>query len=744
MRYTSFLRPLILIGLCAVPFISFIVAGGGGVPSLFFPFITGKNFAFRILVEVLFLAYIVLALKEPKYRPRSSVLMWTALAFAVWMGLATLFSVDMVKSFWSNFERMDGYITVLHAVVFFIIAGAMLSADKWWDIFFRATVAAGVLQGIYALMQLTGVLTISSQSGARVDTSFGNAIYVAVFMLFNIFITLYLLIRDRRLPAMQAVYGIALVLEFLAMFYSQTRGALLGVVGGLLVMGIYIAIRATEPQWKTVRMWSFGLLGGLVVLIGLFFALKDTQFIHSNATLNRIANISLSDGTTQARFTIWRDMAIPGALEKPLFGWGQENFNYVFNKYYQPSMYGQEQWFDRTHNEFLDWLISGGFPAFILYILFFLAAAWAIVRSQLSTPEQAAFLGLLAAYGFSNLTVFHDLMSFVYFFVILAFLHSQSWNPLPRFMALLKPGDDKMIAVVAPIAAIIVLTGTWMFNVPPITRAETLISALSSTDAKTGAALSPEQHFAFFKQALAEGELGKQETMEQIFQFASNSIAPSTSIPPQTKQDIFTFTRSNGDALLKQRPNDARLELFMSVFLTQFGQYDDAITYLNKALSDSPQKQQIMFQLGNLYLQKGDSAKAIEVLKKAYDLEPKYETARIMYAGALYYAGRTAEADALLMEAFKTVLYDNDQLLQVYTNTKKFDRVVGIWKARVEQSPKDSNIMLGLASAYFAAGDGPNTIATLKKVAELNPTQAGEVQNLITQIQNGTLKPGQK
>ncbi len=744
MKYTSILRWVLLIGIALVPFISLIVAGSGFLfPPMFFPFITGKNFAFRILVEVLLLAYVILALKDPKYRPRSSVLMWTALAFVVWMAAATFFSVDGVKSFWSNFERMDGYITLLHAFVFFVIAGAMLTAEKWWDIFFRVSVGAGVIQGLYAVLQLMHVLAISSQSGTRVDTSFGNAIYVGVFMLFNIFITLYMLIRDRRSPWLQAVYGIALVLQFIALFYSQTRGALLGVVGGLLVMGIYIAIRGNEPQWKTIRMWSFGLLGGLVVLGGVFFAVKDTSFVRNSGTLNRIASISLADKTTQARFTIWRDMAIPGAMEKPVFGWGQENFNYVFNKYYVPSMYDQEQWFDRTHNEFLDWLVSGGIPAFLLYVLLFGAAAWAIIRSQLSVPEQAVFLGLLAAYGFSNLTVFHDLMSFVYFFIVLAFLHTQSWNALPRWMSMLKPADDRMVAVVAPIVAVIVLGGAWMLNGPGLARAQSILSAISSNDVKTGAALTPEQRFAAFKVTLAQGDLGKQEMIEQLLQFASNGIAPSTSINPELKQQVYTFTRTTGEDFMKTRPGDARLELFMSFFFSQFGQYDDALAHLTKAQAESPQKQQILFQIGATYIQKGDYTKAIDVLKKAYDLAPGYETARVLYAGALFYAGKNAEADALLNEGFKTVLYDNDQLLQIYGNTKQYSRVIGIWQARVEKSPKDANIELGLASAYFASGDTANTIATLKKVAELSPSMAAEAQSLITQIQNGTLKPGQ-
>lgn len=736
---------MLLIGIALVPFISFIVAGNGLLfPSMFFPFITGKNFAFRILVEILLLAYVLLALKEPKYRPRSSVLMWIALGFVLWMGLATFFSVDGIKSFWSNFERMDGYVTVLHAFAFFVIVGAVLTAEKWWDAFFRVSVGASMVQGLYALLQLTHVLAISSQSGPRIDTTFGNAIYVAVFMLFNVFITLYLLVRDRRSVWLQSVYGIALVLQLVAIFYSQTRGALLGVLGGLLVAGIYIAWRATEPQWKTVRRWSFGLLGGLVILAGLFFALKDSSFVRNSATLNRVASISFADKTTQARFTIWRDMAIPGAMEKPVFGWGQENFSYVFNKYYVPSMYDQEQWFDRTHNEFLDWLVSGGVPAFLLYLGLFIFAAWAIIRSELSVPEQAAFLGLLAAYGFSNLTVFHDLLSFVYFFIVLAFLHAHSWNALPRWMSFLKPADDRMLAVVAPVVAVVILGGAWMMNGAALARAQSLLNAISPTDLKTGAAQTPEQRFAAFKVSLTQGELGTQETIEQLFQFASNTVAPSTNINPQTKQDIYSFTRATGESFLAKRTHDARLELFMSVFFQQFGQYDDALASLTKASADSPNKQQILFQLGTTYIQKGDSAKAVEILKKAFDLDPAYESARILYAGALYIAGKNADADAVIMEGFHTLLYDNDQLLQVYVNTKKYDRVIAIWQARVAKSPKDANTELGLASAYFAAGDTVQTIAALKKVAELNPAMAAEVQQLVTQIQNGTLKPGQQ
>lgn len=61
----SFLRWGIVIGLLATLFLPMIVSS-----SLFFPFITGKNFGFRIIVEIVLVLWLVLALRDPAYRPK--------------------------------------------------------------------------------------------------------------------------------------------------------------------------------------------------------------------------------------------------------------------------------------------------------------------------------------------------------------------------------------------------------------------------------------------------------------------------------------------------------------------------------------------------------------------------------------------------------------------------------------------------------------------------------------------------
>ncbi len=764
MLYTRVLRWTLLIGSALLFFISFIVADGGAgyqsghnlyipIANMFFPFITGKNFAFRIIVELLLGAYVLLALREPKYRPRASMLMWAVGAFVVWLGVATLVSVDPLKSFWSNFERMEGYITVLHLFAYFIIVGAVVAAEKWWDRLFQASITSGALMGVYALLQSVNYFPISSQSGPRADGTFGNATYLAIFMLFNLFLTLFMLVRQRNSTWAQVLYGVALVLQFMGLYFTQTRGAFLGFFGGLVIAAIYIAWQGRGAEWRTLRRASYWGLGVIAVLVVAFFALRTSPIIqNSSDTLSRVASISLEDPTTMARFQIWH-MAWQGFTESPktiVAGWGQENFSYVFNQYYQPQMYNQEQWFDRAHNQFFDWLIVGGLPLFLLYVSLFFIAAWMIWRSELTVPEQAVLFGLLAAFGFNNLTVFNDIMSSVYFFLILAFVHSYSKKTPARWMSWTKPLSDHSMAVAAPLVVIATLFVVWTVNVPGIARAQSLLKALvpqvlvaDGNGGYTQQAKTAAMELQDFKDALTPGPwpgtpLGHQEVVEQLLQYTSG-MAASTSVDPSVKQDTFNLAKSSIDALMQQRVNDARLEVFAGAFLGAFGQYADAQKILTQALVDSPNKQQIMFELGVSYLNAGDAQNALATLKKAFEAAPAFDTARSLYAAALIQTNNKAAADALLMEGFGSVIVDDARVLQVYVQTKQYDRVIATWQMRIKKDPQNLQYQVGLAAAYYSAGDKTNAIAALKRAEQIQPSLAAQIQELIVQIQNGTL-----
>src|SRR3989344_1353074 len=125
------LKNLIFIGLFFVPFIPFLVFS-----VFFFPFIVTKAFAFRIIVEIIFAVWLLLAFLDENYRPKKSVILYGVLAFLVTIGFADLLGVAPVKSFWSNFERMEGFITLLHLGAFFLVIGSMFQEidwKRWWN-----------------------------------------------------------------------------------------------------------------------------------------------------------------------------------------------------------------------------------------------------------------------------------------------------------------------------------------------------------------------------------------------------------------------------------------------------------------------------------------------------------------------------------------------------------------------------------------------------------------------------------
>ncbi len=756
MDYKNLLRWGALSALFLSLFVPFIVAVGGFWPNLFFPYISGKNFAFRILVEFAFLCYVLLALRDPKYRPQMSTIMWTVIAFTGWMAIATIFSVDPIKSFWSNFERMEGYVGLLHLFVWFLVTGTMLTVGKYWDTFFNSSITISAVQGGWAIFQTLGWLSISTQSGVRSDTTFGNATYLAVYLLINFFLTLYMLARtkdSRNAVTYQMLYGAALVLQAAGVFLTETRGAILGVGAGLGVAALYYAFTTKGRESRTLRRIALAAIVLMVVAAGALYAARDSSFVGSVPALRRLASISLTDTTVQSRLKYIWPMAIRGAIERPITGWGQENFNFVFNKYYQPGMYNQEQWFDRAHNEFLDWFIAGGLPAFLLYTALYVLAAWIVIRSTMTTGEKAAFLGLLVAYAFNNIFVFDNLVSAMYFFAILAFLHSLSREHKPSLI-LSRPVSDRTVAVAAPFIIVVGLLGMWALNAPGIARAMVLVDAIqtqkagqNSAGVTVGVPKDPKENIASFKEALGPvvwpgNPLGVQEATEQLLQYAS-SVSSQSNIDPQTKIDLFGTAADAITKLLQDRPGDARLELFAATFLSQYGQTPQAIEHLKKALADSPNKQQIQIQMGLTLMQSGDKQGALEIFKTAFDAAPAFDSARIYYAAGLYFAGDATTADALLTERFGSPVVDNDQLLQVFMNLKMYDRAIAIWKLREAASPNDVQTHLGVASVYFAACQIPPVLAELTKVAQLQPQAALDMQNLAKQIQDGTLKCGQ-
>jgi len=95
------------------------------IRDYFFPFVVPKTIFFRIVVDIIFIAYILLVISNPRYRPKFTPLTITITAFLGILILTSLTGINFEKSFWSVFERMSGLLTFFHLYAFYIILSSV-------------------------------------------------------------------------------------------------------------------------------------------------------------------------------------------------------------------------------------------------------------------------------------------------------------------------------------------------------------------------------------------------------------------------------------------------------------------------------------------------------------------------------------------------------------------------------------------------------------------------------------------
>lgn len=714
----------ILFGLFLVPFIPFIVPS-----NFFFPFITGKGFTFRILVEVIFGLFVILAFIDREYRPKLSWITKAVLGFTLVVLAADLLGVNVYKSIWSNYERMEGFVLMAHLAAFYIVTSSFLKNASRWYQYFTVTIGASVIVCLYSVLQLAGKININ-QGSERVDATFGNATYLAIYLVFNIFLSLYFVLQSDREKWQKWLYGTAGVFQTVILYFTATRGAILGLIGGLGLAGLIFVFKEKENLF--LKRVSYSILATLAVVVIVFFSIKNTDFVKNSRVLSRFSTLSFSEIKTQGRYFVW-PMAIKGIEERPILGWGQENFNFVFNKNYDPRMYAQEQWFDRTHNVFLDWLIATGIVGFLAYSSMYMALFYYIWRkeSHLKLAEKGVFTGMIAAYIFHNIFVFDNLISYILFYSILAYLHYENSSKIEPKGAFYHQSyeSDTVAYIVAPAVVILTIGLIYFVNVPAIQANTTLIQALSPQNGDIS------KNLDLFKEAYSYNSLGNTEITEQVVQTAVQVLS-SQGTSPEIKQKFFDLAKEKIEQKVAQSPHDARYLVFAGSFFNRAGQYDEAIKYLTRAIEESPKKQSIYFELGTSYIGKRDVPKMLELFKKAYDLEPESMESKVIYAVGAIYAKDTAVLSQLSKVIDRDTIINDNRFVKAYSDIGDYNTVVLILSARIAKNPTDTQSKLNLASAYLSMGQKSQAINIIREIISTNPDFKTQGEAYIKEIES--------
>jgi O-antigen ligase len=431
--------------------------------SIFFPFIGGKDYFFRFAIELALICVLLwwgFEAKQGDLKRRCAALFKKPLViattvFAVAFELACVFAYDAHAAFWSNFERGEGGFQMLHYYLFFLLLVFLFTEEKQWkNLFNFSLISAGlmILYGIAGNYLVSGF--IGPYSGGtspanwwhvlidgRFEGTLGNPAYVDPYLIFSMFYVGYLWasakIAGKSLKVWGWIYG-ALIAIFLFFFIiGQTRGAFLGLGAGVLALLLYLIFSST----RKIRKWSALALGVLVIIgVGLY-AVRNTHYVQ-NLPEGRLLQISVSDTTAQTRFWVWGE-AWQGFLQRPVLGWGPENFTAVFDKQFNPNFYvpGQnsETWFDRAHSIYFDYLVETGIVGLLSYLAIFVVFYWGLGKkifkhrkasreAQLEVQHKTAInmqhgllLVLPLAYLIQGIAIFDVFPMYICLFTLFAF-----------------------------------------------------------------------------------------------------------------------------------------------------------------------------------------------------------------------------------------------------------------------------------------------------------------------------------
>lgn len=714
MKATTITRWVTLGALFIIPFIPLYVDN-----TIFFPFITGKGFAFRMLVEIAFAGWVILAIADKTYRPRFSWILLIFGLFTTWMAIANFFAVNPHKAFWSNFERMDGWVTLAHLFIFFVVTAAILGADKLWQKWWLTFIGASALVCGYGFLQLFHLAAIH-QGSTRLDASLGNSEYLAGYLLFAIAITLWQAfeMKDKKQKMLRWVLIVLAAVQVVILVGTGTRGTLIGFI---VAAGFGTLLWLIEAG-KRGRQGAAVALVSLVVLVGGFLSIQHSTFITQNPVLSRFSSLSSKD--LEVRFTIW-NMALEGVKERPIVGWGQEGFNYVFNKYYNPSLYGQEPWFDRVHNLYLDWLIAGGIPALLLFLALFASAAFGLYRGSASRPERILLLSAFVAYGVQALVVFDNLFTYVPFAAMLALAHTARSKPIPALEHVPEPSTQTVSSVVVPVAGVALLVVLWVVNMPGIMSGKDLIKALTPSS-------GVDAQLAYFKQAAADKGFASQEINEQLLQFAVGS-ASTANIPNATKMSIASYAVEEMKAEVARAPHDARLRTQLATLYRNIGDYPSALKESAIAVQYAPTKQSILVEQGIEAWQSGDIKTARALFDKLYQLDTRYDQGAVYAAVGRIINGDVAGGKALLKEHFGSEIVGESILIPAYYEIKDWPDLIATLTIYAKNRG-DAAAGFQLAAAYNESGNRMQAIQVIRDTMKAHPEATAQGTSFLKQL----------
>lgn len=628
-----------------------------GVPLFYYsqgvyPYTLSKLFFFQVIAEIIFFLWLPLAISSPRYRPVQTPLLIAGSIFLTAFFLASLNGIDFWRSIWSTYERGVGFFAILHFAAIGLVASSIYRELPWRKIFY-SSLAVSVFVDVIAFFQLRIInLLLFENPGNRPGSTFGNPTFMSDYLIPHIFLAVYLLFsllkesggnRNWRYAKIFLV-GVAGLINVFTVFLAQTRGDILGLMAGALILFLMFSFRPPEgvPDFLAKKQTYIAFISAIAVIVVVFFATKNNPLWKKIPGIARFSSFSFSAdaGSIEPRL-LALSAGWQGFLEKPILGWGPENFAPIFDRYYNPKALEftyKETHFDKPHNTFMEYADSGGIVLFLAFLAFIGTAIYESFK-QSDRLWKTIFVSSVVSYCVSQFFIFETigplLMLYIFFGATDGAFREKSGEVMTDGNYVWNGSSTKISPVIVSAALIVALIPVYAVNFKSFMAANYQYEAFQNLlnqnisvslryfedSIKTWSPYSWN-----FKRDYAIAVAG------QYFNY------PGTVTDEDVLKAVKAMEQVRDEHSADAFNHYALVNLYNEVAGINKKQYTDKAENEAKiALEISPGRQEIYFYLAKTKSIEGDYAGALAVLKKALDEDPKVADSHFYY-GLLAFA----------------------------------------------------------------------------------------------------------
>ncbi len=223
---------------------------------------------------------------------------------------------------------------------------------------------------------------------------FWTSLFASLLFVLAMLAFAYYLRKPATRLLLLAGYSIILIVQIICIFYTQSRGPWLGLLGGVF---FYFALLGLIRRriWLTWAMALFALVVGTALVLFNSLQSPALEALREKPYIGRLGKVlQTEEGTGKVRILIWQGAVQmisphppleypteegtprpdPFNAVRPIIGYGPESMYVAYNRFYQPDLAHYERRNaspDRSHNETFDALVQTGGVGFVVYMLLF-------------------------------------------------------------------------------------------------------------------------------------------------------------------------------------------------------------------------------------------------------------------------------------------------------------------------------------------------------------------------------------